>query len=136
VIAEMQIPLFLVGLGLLLGSRAIGHLLTVCRGVPRATGPGIRGLALPKINITWVGIIYGVMMLVGISAKEIWDNMNESGMLYVRWPRIIGALIVSPIVYSAVYSQFVKNEVSPLGLAVAFQNGFFWQAVFRTQAGA
>jgi len=68
-------------------------------------------------------------------AKEIWDNIKETGTLSIQWSRLIEALIISPIIYAAVYSKFVKDELSLFGLAMAFQNGFFWQAVFRTAHG-
>jgi len=88
------------------------------------------------LKITPIDLIYGFVMLVGILAKEVWDSINETGSLKVRWPRLLAALIVSPIVYGAVYSKFTQGQVDPAGLVIAFQNGFFWQAVFRTvQAG-
>lgn len=91
----------------------------------------------PKLKITAADLMYGAAMLVGILAKEVWDGINETGTLRVRGPRLIAALIVSPIVYVAVYSRFTQDSINLLGLAIAFQNGFFWQAVFRTaQAGA
>jgi hypothetical protein len=93
-------------------------------------------LALPKVNITWIDVIYAVKMIAGIIAKEIWDSINETGTVNVKIPRLLAALIVSPIIYAVVYSKFVKDELSLLGLSVAFQNGFFWQAVFRTAQGA
>ena len=88
------------------------------------------------LKITWIDVIYGIAMLVGILAKEIWDSINETGTIKIRWARLLGALIVSPIVYAAVYSRFTQGQVDLIGLAIAFQNGFFWQAVFRSvQAG-
>jgi len=97
--------------------------------------PIAREMAVPTA-ITRLDVIYAVAMIVGILAKEIWDNINETGTVKVQLPRIIAALLVSPIVYAAVYSHLAKDELSLLGLAIAFQNGFFWQAVFRTAQGA
>jgi hypothetical protein len=131
----LQIILTILGLVLAFGSGAIGHLITN-RGIPRTVGRGIRSLALPKVNITWIDVIYAVTMIAGIIAKEIWDSINETGTVNVKIPRLLWALIVSPIIYAGVYSKFVKDELSLLGLSVAFQNGFFWQAVFRTAQGA
>jgi hypothetical protein len=59
-------------------------------------------------------------------------QMNPQQIVLIKLPRLIAALIVSLIIYAAVYSRFVQEELSLLGIAVAFQNGFFWQAVFRT----
>ena len=89
------------------------------------------------LKISWIDLIYGTSMLVGILAKELWDAINDTGQIKLRPSRAIGALIVSPIVYAGVYSSFSQGQVTLLGLAIAFQNGFFWQAVFRTaQASA
>jgi hypothetical protein len=88
--------------------------------------------ALPVVNITWLDFTYLLSMIMGILAKEIWDNINETGAISIKIPRLIAALIVSPIIYAAIYSKLIQNQLSLLGLAVAFENGFFWQAVFRT----
>jgi len=87
------------------------------------------------MNITWLDVTYALVMIIGILAKEVWDNINETGTLSIKMPRLIGALIISPIIYASVYSKFVVNQLSLFGLAIAFQNGFFWQAFFRTAQG-
>ncbi len=135
----VQIVLIIVGLILMVTSGAIGHLMRSGlhgTGTPRTLGTGLKSLAITKFNITWLDIIYALSMIVGILAKEIWDNINETGAVTVKVPRLIAAIIVSPIIYAAVYSKFVQDELSLTGIAVAFQNGFFWQAVFRTVQGS
>jgi hypothetical protein len=98
-----------------------------------ATGRELAVGAMPSwLKITPIDLVYGLAMLVGILAKEIWDSINETSRLSIRWGRLVAALIVSPIVYAAVYTRFTQGQVDLLGLAIAFQNGFFWQAVFRT----
>jgi len=87
---------------------------------------------LPEAKIAWLDITYLLSMIMGILAKEIWDNINETGEVNIRLSRLIAALVVSPIIYAAIYSKLLQNQFSLLGLAVAFQNGFFWQAVFQT----
>ncbi len=54
----LQIILLIVGLVLTFASGSIGHLITN-RRAPRTLGRGIRSLALPKVNITWLDVIYG-----------------------------------------------------------------------------
>ncbi len=130
-----QIALFIVGLILMFSSGAIGHLIRSGRGAPRPLGTGVKNLALAKLNITWLDIIYAMAMIIGILAKEVWDSINETGTISIKVPRLIAAIIISPIIYAAVYSKFVQDELSLPGIAMAFQNGFFWQAVFRTVQG-
>jgi hypothetical protein len=94
-----------------------------------------KSMAPAVVNITWLDITYLLTMIMGILAKEIWDNINETGVISIKIPRLIAALIVSPIIYAAIHSKLIPNQLSLLGLAVAFQNGFFWQSVFRTIQG-
>jgi len=91
-----------------------------------------KNAALPVVNITWVDTVYALTMIIGIFAKEIWDNTNETGTLSIKIPRLIAALIVSPIIYAAIYSKLIQNQLTLFGVAMAFQNGFFWQTVFGT----
>ena len=87
---------------------------------------------LPVVNITWLDITYLLTMIIGIFAKDIWDNINETGVISIKIPRLIAALIVSPIIYAAIYSKLIQNQLTLFGVAMAFQNGFFWQTVFGT----
>ncbi|HJQ23016.1 MAG TPA: hypothetical protein VKA60_03810 [Blastocatellia bacterium] len=145
----LQIILFVVGLALLLLATALVRAIRMRRAVKQAqaTGATVKDLATGKplefgtkpayVKITAVDVIYALAMLVGIAAKEIWDSLNETGKLKLHPARLIGAILISPVIYAAVYSKFVQGEVTLLGLALAFQNGFFWQAVFRSvQASA
>jgi len=77
--------------------------------------------------------IMAAAMLCGILAKEIWDNINDTGTVGLRFARLVAAIIVAPIVYSSVKDKLdAVAGVSLNSFAVAFQQGFFWQAVFRT----
>lgn len=131
----IQIILFIVGIVLMLTSGTIERRFRLGLSAQRPLAESVKALALVKLNITWLDIIYAITMLVGILAKELWDGVNETGVLNVKVPRLTAALIVSPIIYAAVYAKFIQGELSLLGLAVAFQNGFFWQAVFRSAQG-
>jgi len=131
----VQIILLVAGFILMVGSGSLGHVMSRNRATPRVFGPGVRKIALPQTNITVLDVTYAFVMIIGVLAKEVWDNINETGTLTIKWPRLIGALLISPIIYASVYSKFVVNQLSLFGLAIAFQNGFFWQAVFRTAQG-
>ena len=130
----LQIILVIVGLVLMLGAGAVRRLIAPGPGA-QGSLPVAGGLAPANVKITWPDVIYALCMVLGILAKEIWDNINETQRVNIQVPRLVAALIVSPIIYAAVYSKLVEGELSLLGLAVAFQNGFFWQAVFRTAQG-
>jgi hypothetical protein len=101
-------------------------------------GIGISIWLLSKIPFVQQGseqvdFIMAVAMLFGILAKEVWDNINDTGTVGLRFVRLAAAIIVAPIVYSSVKDKFdVRTGVSLNSFAIAFQQGFFWQAVFRT----
>jgi hypothetical protein len=99
---------------------------------PRKIKHPKKSMALPVVSITWLDIVYALTVIIGIFAKEIWDNINETGTINIRIPLLIAAIIISPITYAAICSKLIPNQLSLLGLAVAFQNGFFWQTVFGT----
>jgi len=125
----LQIVMLIVGAVLMLASGWLGR--RIYRGASSEKEVAF-GASPGWFKITWVDVFYAVAMLVGILAKEAWDQLNETGKVGIVWQRLIGALIISPIIYATVHSRFVQGELTLLGLALAFQNGFFWQAVFRT----
>ena len=137
-----QIIFLVIGLALVLLGPSVGRSIklrlhstkrNVNRDIDVAPAKELEFRGKPQwLKISWIDLIYGVSMLVGILAKELWDAINDTGQIKIRPSRAIGALIVSPIVYAGVYSSFSQGQVNLLGLAIAFQNGFFWQAVFRT----
>jgi hypothetical protein len=55
-------------------------------------------------------------MIVGIAAKEVWDYTNANNEVGFRLPRLITALIVSPIVFAAVQAQLIRDVLSVRGL--------------------
>lgn len=77
-----------------------------------------------------------VAMVVGMVAKAFYDNIvkNErppsvNWALFLR-PEIALPLIVSPMIFGAIYG-FLKDNPSNIGaLIFAFQNGFFWKTIF------
>lgn len=86
-----------------------------------------------QLDLSWADIIYIVVMLLGIVGKALWDNLNSSNHTagITSW-ELLAAIIVSPIVYANVQQRFLNDTVSLPGIALAFQNGFFWQALFQT----
>jgi hypothetical protein len=88
-----------------------------------------------RFDITFADVIYGIAMILGTAAKAVWDYENEYHKVGINWLQVNLALLVAPIVYVGVASQLQsspKGTVRLSGLAVAFQNGFFWQTVFST----
>lgn len=91
-----------------------------------------------NIKITPLQIVYGIVMLIGIAAKEVWDYDRIHGRLGFQLSNMTLALLIAPIVYTAVQPQLapLHESLTLVGIGVAFQNGFFWQSVFATVQGS
>ena len=75
-------------------------------------------------------ILFGAMIL-GILAKEVWDNINKTGQIEIALPRIVAAILISPVIYLGVSHYFNEHKrITFVTLAIAFQSGFFWQSIF------
>jgi hypothetical protein len=72
-------------------------------------------------------------MITGILSKFFWDSITESGEFqFQNWPnQLLKPLVVSPLLFEAVF--FLARETTPsyFLLIFAYQNGFFWQTVFH-----
>jgi len=83
----------------------------------------------------WGILLFGVMML-GILARYYWDLLGR-GRYFVDTDlvELIRPLLVSPLVFFPVWSQLGGAPRTLTTILVAFQNGFFWQAVFEKAHG-
>ena len=87
---------------------------------------GGAGAVFKKELKLYAGVAMGTM------ARPIYDALINSTP--IGWPIVGAGLIASVIVFPAVYANGGMNRGS-LTLAkwcVAFQNGFFWQALMET----
>jgi hypothetical protein len=66
-------------------------------------------------------------MLMGMAAKAGYDHFSETHLF--AWKNIFLPLMVSPMVFGAVYTVARRSTDPILMLIFSFQNGFFWQAV-------
>ena len=79
-----------------------------------------------------VGSLMYACMVGGMAAKSLTDSLGRTPQhLEVR--DFILPLAVSPIVFGAIWKQAV-HTVSVDTLVMAFQNGFFWKALFDSIA--
>lgn len=75
------------------------------------------------------GVLYFLIMTLGIVAKWLWDLVKEKEAKNVDTYKLILPLLVSPIVFSSALSLGVGASGLALKL-FSFQSGFFWQTVF------
>ena len=72
-------------------------------------------------------------MVMGMFANYYWDLFNMGkGLSSVQVERIVLPLLVSPIVFYPTYNLWLSSSSQSYILfeVIAFQGGFFWQALF------
>lgn len=84
-------------------------------------------------------LVLFVIMLLGMIAKAIWDQIDTDGRLQPTKGKIIRPLLVSPIAFSAfwgpMYAQQGGGGLSLTMALYAFQIGFMWQHVLEKKVG-
>jgi hypothetical protein len=92
----------------------------------------------------WIGLLarnHGIVfvwhlacwMTLGMFSNYYWDLFNMGkGLESVQVERIILPLLVSPIVFYPTYNLWLSSSSQSYILfeVIAFQSGFFWQALF------
>lgn len=92
----------------------------------------------------WIGMLarnHGVVfvwhltcwMVLGMFSNYYWDLFNlGKGLESVQIERIVLPLLVSPIVFYPTYNLWLSSSSQSYILfeVIAFQGGFFWQALF------
>ncbi|MDF0643968.1 MAG: hypothetical protein P0111_08045 [Nitrospira sp.] len=100
-------------------------------------------VALPILNFqmtvgTISALVLFAVMLMGMMAKAVWDQIDTDGMLQPTRGRIVRPLLVSPIAFSAFWGpMYVQQGGGGLSLTMAlyaFQIGFMWQHVLEKKA--
>lgn len=80
-------------------------------------------------KIPWLEISLYFIMLVGMAAKYFFDAIGEGNKLMFQKWQFFKPMLVSPLVFGAIYGSFGENTSILLLLTFAFQNGFFWQTI-------
>jgi hypothetical protein len=82
----------------------------------------------------WGALLFGAMVL-GILARYFWELLGRGEpVAAIDAAEMIRPLLVSPLVFFPVWSQAAGKTRTFATILIAFQNGFFWQAVFEKQA--
>jgi hypothetical protein len=95
----------------------------------------------------WKELLLFLTMLAGMSARYLWELIEtrrarnaarEAGEpkhgLDFDWWDFLQPLCISVIVFALVLQGV--QDLGPASLLFSFQNGFFWQTVFRKSAGS
>lgn len=72
-------------------------------------------------------------MVLGMGANYFWDLFrDDKGWESFKLPKLVLPLLVSPIVFYPTWSLWLtsKQDSQIIFELIAFQNGFFWQALF------
>ncbi|SRR6266436_2702693 len=90
-------------------------------------------------------IILFVMTIAGIVAKnasdllegrQTIDNLKSFLSSVFRSATTIRSLLISPIVFFVSYKLASSQPDDLISILLAFENGFFWQAIFEKRASA
>src|SRR5262245_65966184 len=69
------------------------------------------------------------VMILGMVGKLYYDHLTKNAVFSLT--QILLPVIVAPMVYGAIYGALRSSTDVIPALILAFQNGFFWQDVFR-----
>lgn len=89
-----------------------------------------------QVSVPVWGALLFVAMVLGILARYYWDLLGRGTGNEIDLGQMIRPLLVSPLVFFPVWSQTSGAPRTLTTVLVAFQNGFFWQAVFERQEAA
>lgn len=93
--------------------------------VRRNTAPGARAGSTYWLK---VGLYY-LLMVLGMAARELYNTLAHAAKF--NWVSFAIAAIVSPVCFGAIYDRLLNMDLGLPSLLLAFQNGFFWNAVFE-----
>jgi len=126
-------------------SRALKVLIFLFFVVFLSTGAGMVLIVnADEGSAPWIGLLarnHGIVfvwhlacwMTMGMFSNYYWDLFNMGrGMDAMQVERIVLPLLVSPIVFYPTYNLWLSSSSQSYILfeVIAFQSGFFWQALF------
>ena len=101
------------------------------------------GQGFVETQETWIpraATLYLVMGL-GMLARAVQESIQSGAVGWRRWfvesfqsASFATALVVSPIVFYAVYNATKEQPDNVVSLLLAFQNGFFWQVILERRS--
>ena len=84
---------------------------------------------------TVLGMTLFLTMVVGMIVKAIYDSLLNNENITPGWDVLwrkdfILPVLVSPMVFGAIYGYLRDSPTNMLTFIFAFQNGFFWKTIF------
>ena len=95
-------------------------------------------LGLPMSVTTISSLALFIVMVMGMTAKAMWDQIDTDGKLRPAKEKIIRPLLISPIAFSAFWGPMYVQQGGGVSLTMAlyaFQIGFMWQHVLEKRIG-
>ena len=87
----------------------------------------------------FLGILYYFAMLIGVVASERYaffskNDVDRADFLKMfNWAYAFRALLVSPFIFASIVTSLGRDANVLMSVVFAFQNGFFWETIFRNQ---
>jgi H+/Cl- antiporter ClcA len=79
------------------------------------------------------GIVLFLSMVTGILARYYWELLGQGRTIGdTSAADLVRPLLISPLVFYPIWGYSSRTPEGLTTVLIAFQNGFFWQAVFDT----
>ena len=75
-------------------------------------------------------ICYFFLTVLGILFKSIWESSSIRAVFAFK---NLKPVLIAPIVFYGVYATVNTLSDSILASLIAFQNGFFWQSILKSE---
>ncbi|MGB3515818.1 MAG: hypothetical protein WBA43_05135 [Elainellaceae cyanobacterium] len=73
---------------------------------------------------------YFLATIVGILFKALWESPSINALFKFR---NIKPILIAPIIFYGVYTTINTISDDLLAILIAFQNGFFWQSILKSE---
>lgn len=83
----------------------------------------------PLFDISTADLIYFVVVVLGIIAKQVLDSWFASRQIKIEWGYALIAVLLAALVFAGISSQIPEAPVTLASLCLVFQYGVGWQAL-------
>ncbi len=88
-------------------------------------------ISIGKVALLYCSMLFGMISDWIFKAIGNKTKMKDVTFAYIQ---LIKPMIVSPMIFIFIWSLLKEQPFGIVHLIVAYQNGFFWQSVFRMQS--
>jgi len=135
----MRTLLLLLGVVVMIGSTSYAIYTTIDHSL--LAGPAQESTFHHVVHILVLVLCMTFGMLSSFLSERLGSLKNDQVSLRVQISKVVrsgsflGALVVAPLVFNGLYVSISQNPQGLTDFVLAYQNGFFWQAVLARVKG-